>query len=342
VVLSSGSPSVCTVSQLTVSLISAGTCIVLADQEAAPGYTAAPQATQSFTVSPLEAQTISFTSTPPGPAYVSGTYSVTATGGTSGNPVVFSAGAPAVCSVSGNQVDFLAAGTCLVHADQAGAPGYASAEQVVQSFTVSALQAQVIQFTSTPPSPAYVGSTYAVSATGGGSGKPVTFGSSSATVCGVSGSIVSLLTPGTCTLLADQAAGPGYTAASQATQSFTVSPAPILFAFAGFFQPVDNNGILNVVKAGAAVPVKFSLGGYKGMNILQGTPSARAIACSTAQSDAIETTVAASSSGLQYDAPADQYIYVWKSESSWKNSCRRFTLALTDGSVHTADFQFNK
>jgi hypothetical protein len=62
-----------------------------------------------------------------------------------------------------------------------------------------------------------------------------------------------------------------------------------------------------------------------GMNILQGTPSAGAIACSIAQSDAIETTVASS-----------------KSESSWKNSCRRFTLTPTDGSVHTANFHFNK
>ncbi|QHK21248.1 hypothetical protein GU243_17740 [Pseudarthrobacter psychrotolerans] len=34
--------------------------------------------------------------------------------------------------------------------------------------------------------------------------------------------------------------------------------------FRGFLQPVDNGGALNSMKAGAAVPVKFGLGGNRG------------------------------------------------------------------------------
>ncbi|MGE5603197.1 MAG: lamin tail domain-containing protein, partial [Nitrososphaerales archaeon] len=36
--------------------------------------------------------------------------------------------------------------------------------------------------------------------------------------------------------------------------------------FTGFFQPVDNLPTLNTVKAGSAIPVKFGLGGVKGLN----------------------------------------------------------------------------
>ena len=41
----------------------------------------------------------------------------------------------------------------------------------------------------------------------------------------------------------------------------------VIFNWSGFFQPVDNLPALNVVKAGSAIPVKFSLGGNKGLNI---------------------------------------------------------------------------
>ena len=41
----------------------------------------------------------------------------------------------------------------------------------------------------------------------------------------------------------------------------------VIFNWSGFFQPVDNLPTLNVVKAGSAVPVKFGLGGDKGLSI---------------------------------------------------------------------------
>lgn len=41
-----------------------------------------------------------------------------------------------------------------------------------------------------------------------------------------------------------------------------------LFNFSGFLQPVDNLDTLNTVKAGAGIPVKFSLGGNQGLSIL--------------------------------------------------------------------------
>ena len=41
----------------------------------------------------------------------------------------------------------------------------------------------------------------------------------------------------------------------------------VIYNWSGFFPPVDNLPALNSVKAGSAIPVKFSLGGDKGLNI---------------------------------------------------------------------------
>ncbi len=89
--------------------------------------------------------------------------------------------------------------------------------------TVTSLGSQAIAFTSRAPTTAVVGGpSYAVAATGGGSGNPVTFSSASSGVCAVSGSTVSFVATGTCTLDANQAGNADYTAAPTATQSFTV------------------------------------------------------------------------------------------------------------------------
>ena len=105
-----------------------------------------------------------------------GTYTVTASGGASGNPVTFSidASANGSCSISGATVTFVAVGTCVIDANQAGNANYEAATQVQQSFDPEP-GTQTITFTSTPPSPAVVGGTYTVTASGGASGNPVTF-----------------------------------------------------------------------------------------------------------------------------------------------------------------------
>lgn len=86
------------------------------------------------------AQSITFSSTPPNPAPVGGSYDIAATGGGSGEPVVFSIdpSAAAICSVTGNTVSLLSVGTCVVHANQAGNGAYFAAPQVQQSFAVTA------------------------------------------------------------------------------------------------------------------------------------------------------------------------------------------------------------
>jgi hypothetical protein len=131
---------------------------------------------------------------------------------------------------------------------------------------------------------------------------------------------------------------PGGTAAS-----VTISwAATVAFPFAGFFAPVDNDA-LNLLKAGQAVPVKFSLRGDRGLGILAATPTSRPVQCDTSvASDPVEQTATAGTSGLSYDPAIDTYTYTWKTDKAWANTCRQLTVTLTDGTSHTALFSLTR
>jgi len=128
------------------------------------------------------------------------------------------------------------------------------------------------------------------------------------------------------------------------TITFTLPPPTATFNFTGFFQPVDNLPTINTAKAGSAIPVKFSLGGYQGLDIIAtGFPASQQIFCNTSEpTDQIEQTVTAGSSSLSYDATSDQYNYVWKTDKSWVGTCRQLMVKLKDGSSHSANFELTK
>ena len=76
------------------------------------------------------------------------------------------------------------------------------------------------------------------------------------------------------------------------TSSFNVI---VSYDFKGFFRPIDNLPVVNVVKAGQAIPVKFSLGGNMGLGIMaSGYPRSVVMACNSGTlQDTIEETVTA-------------------------------------------------
>lgn len=140
---------------------------------------------------------------------------------------------------------------------------------------------------------------------------------------------------GTTTVNATADDGNGHTA----TCSFTVT---VQYNFAGFFPPVANLPTLNIVQAGRAIPVKFSLSGNKGLGIFAaGSPSSGPIPCNSSDpATVLEETVTAGGSSLSYDPITDQYIYVWKTEQGWAGTCRQLVVQLNDGSTHRANFKF--
>ncbi|HSV18476.1 MAG TPA: PxKF domain-containing protein [Casimicrobiaceae bacterium] len=117
---------------------------------------------------------------------------------------------------------------------------------------------------------------------------------------------------------------------------------PNSYNFQGFYQPVDNAPAVNVMKAGSAVPVNFSLGGNRGLQVFAaGYPISQAVSCtSSAPTDDIEQTLSAGTSSLQYDSTTDRYTYVWKTDKSWAGTCRVLTLKFLDGTQQSANFRF--
>jgi hypothetical protein len=181
-------------------------------------------------------QHITFTSSVPSSPTVGGTYVVSATGGASGNAVVFSidpTSTASACTISGSTVSLTGVGGCVIDANQAGDTNYVVAPQVQQSFAIQAAVgtgptspgSQVITYTSSAPSSPTVGGTYVVSATGGASGKPIVFSidaTSTAGACAITGSTVSLTGAGTCVIDANQAGDTSYSAAPEVQQSFSI------------------------------------------------------------------------------------------------------------------------
>jgi hypothetical protein len=137
--------------------------------------------------------------------------------------------------------------------------------------------------------------------------------------------------------------------AFSATFSSPAPPPPTtVYTFDGFYAPLNNkdaqgNYILNRVNAGAAIPVKFSLGGDYGLDVFEaGHPKSEVIACdSQAEVDGVEQTVNAGSSSLSYDAGTGTYNYVWKTDKAWQDTCRQLVVTFNDGQTARANFTFH-
>ena len=77
------------------------------------------------------------------------------------------------------------------------------------------------------------------------------------------------------------------------------------WTFKGFYQPVDMGGIVNTVKSGSTVPLKFEV--FKGTTELTSTSNvvmplkAVGVACGTGAGDHVELT-ATGGTALRYDA----------------------------------------
>jgi len=234
-------------------------------------------------------QKITFTSELSAAPVPGGTYTVTASGGGSGNPVTFGIDPPSapVCSISGSTVTFTQAGSCVIDANQAGNDKYEAAPEAQQLVTVNggnssggtnstggsstgnssggSLTGQTITFTSAPQGPYFPGDTYQVAATGGGSGNQVKFSidPASTSVCSAAGSTVTLNQPGSCVIDANQAGDAHYQAATQAKQTVTVvNPLPQTITLtpgpAKLYSPRDTYQV-TVTGGESGNPVKLSI-----------------------------------------------------------------------------------
>jgi FG-GAP-like repeat len=209
--------TVCAVSGNTATLLKIGKCKIQATQPGNASYLAATPVDQSFEVT-QGSQTITFTP-PANQPYGTPPFTLTATA-SSGLAVKYASTTTTVCTVSGATVTLVKPGKCTIRASQAGNANWAAAAPVTESFEVTKAS-QTITFGSLPNEPLSTGS-ITVGATAS-SGLTVTFASTTTKVCTVSGTKVTLIKTGTCTIKASQAGNADYAAAPAVDQSFQVT-----------------------------------------------------------------------------------------------------------------------
>jgi hypothetical protein len=219
----SSSPTICTVSGSTASLIAAGFCYIQAMQPGNNEYLGAMSVLASFGVGHAP-QTINF------PAITGGHVAATTLGlvatATSGLPVAFASTTPTVCTVSGTTASLIAEGFCTIEATQNGDNAQGNSEYFVanpafQTFGVGHAS-QTISFPAIGSKTA--ASTVNLVATAS-SGLQVSFASATPAICTVSGTVASLIAEGFCWINASQAGNSEYFAAPTVGQQFGVGHA---------------------------------------------------------------------------------------------------------------------
>lgn len=206
-------------------------------------------ADQAYTLQVLEAtqQISAFLANPSAPVYsIDGRFSVSASGGASGNPVVFATTTPAACRVEGSSVVMLSAGRCSLTANQAGNAQYLAAAQATLDVEISAA-VPVLQWPqelrklfgeaafdlADPQSP---------------SRGAFSFSSSDASVASVQGRTVTLVGEGVAIITVTQAASGGF-AAGSAQLRLVVSQRP---------DPTRDPGVVATLQAQVDASVRFA------------------------------------------------------------------------------------
>jgi len=243
----------CTISATTLTApMTAGACSVTATKAADSSYLVATSTPVSVTVS-APTNTISF-SAPSSPTVGGATVSLSATA-TSGLAVTYASTTSAVCTVSGATLTPVTDGTCTVVASQAGDSSFPAATPVTVSFSVNG-EAQTITFAS-PTAPA-VGNTASLTATAS-SGLTVGFAASPSSVCTVSGTTLTAVNSGSCTITASQTGNSTFAAAASVPHTISINgagPAQLIYS-TGFTAQASGTGL--TLSGG-------QFGGYAGSN----------------------------------------------------------------------------
>ena len=107
----------------------------------------------------------------------------------------------------------------------------------------------------------------------------------------------------------------------------------------GFYQPVDMNGVVNTVKGGSTVPLKFEV--FAGSTELTDTAIVstlvKQVTCNATSEDTIEV-LATGGTSLRYDSTSGQFIFNWQTPKL-PGKCYSVTLTTQDGSSITALFK---
>jgi len=114
--------------------------------------------------------------------------------------------------------------------------------------------------------------------------------------------------------------------------------------FIGFESPIDNNGVLNVAKAGRAIPLRWRLLDATNQPVSTLTAvsvTVETLACGTGTTVDNVEEYAAGSSGLR-NLGDGYYSFVWQTPTAYAGSCKSMKLNVGDGVAHRAHFKFTR
>jgi hypothetical protein len=241
------SSGVATISGNVVTVTGTGSIVIDANQAGNADYAAAATVSHTVTVTLAPQVIVPGATTPPAPIYwLAGIQiTVTATGGASGNPVLFTLDSAsqvqgtisattlangvssAIVAVTSTNPSSSTGSNLVIDANQGGNTDYSDAPQVKVTITLlPALPTQTITFPD--PGTQVLGTvakptTVTLQATAS-SGLPVSYATTTTSVCTVSGNVATMLAAGTCTITATQAGdNKNYAAAAPVSVSFTVN-----------------------------------------------------------------------------------------------------------------------
>ncbi len=244
----STTPSVCTVSGTTATMISVGTCSIEATQAGNNDYRAAPPVTRNPDVV-RASQTITFATIP---TQTYGAVLALSATASSDLTVSFASTTSSVCTVSDTTATMISVGTCIVQATQSGNTDYQAATTVTRNFKV-AQAAQTITFPAIPLQS--YGAVVTLSATAS-SGLTVSFASTTSTVCTVSGTTATMISVGTCSIKATEPGNSDYLAAAAVTRNPDVVRASQTITFATI--PTQTYGAVLGLSAAASSSLTVS------------------------------------------------------------------------------------
>jgi hypothetical protein len=224
VTVTSRTTSICTVLNLTLTVLSAGTCEITVQQSGNDTYSAASDFMYSFNILGLEQASISLTST----STVFGTpLTLTASGGSGTGEFSFVAidGLATGCSVQNGTLISTSSGSCLVSVTRASDSSYLSKSttpilveitRAAQSIQTDVSSIQTVQIGNAPID---LSSFVATS-----SGSSVSLRVNDERICTVTGHVLTLLELGTCSFTASQDGTDNFEPATEVVVTLTVIP----------------------------------------------------------------------------------------------------------------------